>query len=816
MKSEVPKLAGKRLLCHCKLGDACHGDVLIECFIQLHPRAYVVGVTAEPPSEAVALAAARAREECEPDTDTDFDEDAAPPGSGWRGRGEPLWTGRAGKARELQDGAGLCSPGRWRVEDRRYPSSNIWTTISNAVWECAVAWGKPELFEALSRGEVAAIPFASSEVLRLRGYIVDLLKNSGHLSEDQPGDRQHATPRWRLFGAMLAAAQDPDAAGIREFVRGVPIGVGVKLPRLPALYKRKTRWSLEAQWVPEKEEPSTGEVWLANYRSTANFLPQLRKALQADVDGGLIEKLTSTEARRRYGSKLRVGSLGALFKNFDAEGVPVVRVVQDGTRGVDVNSRIRVRDQDVGPLPQDIKRVTRAQADAGSEFSGLIVDVKGAHRLVPVRTEDWGYMACSLNEEDTVYVNKVGTFGFSSAAYWWGRAGGALTRLHHYVVGKRAPLWLLLVADDMYESAAGPYRTPALLTGMIIAAVLDVPLSWHKIKGGSVVHWVGYELLLAEHSVGITVSRASWAVGWCAGLLKKRVVDVSELEEGLGRLSFISGMLDWDRAFLQPLYAFVALEGRGARCPLPPYVQLALSYLVESLPHRRHIHCATRAAPSHEALRVDAHASEGSVGLGGWAPFREADGKLSKFKARWFSVEITPDNAPWAFAKYGQTYRLIASLEALAVLLAVKHLLPQGLANGSEHTVALTRVLTDNRGNGHVLTKLSTSKFPISAVVMELAFTLKSIGLQADVCWVPREANAEADSLSNADTSGFNEELRVHIDLKTEKWHFFDRAISLGESFFADAASRRNEGHVPIQLRRKKRREERLRAKDPW
>ena len=122
LKSEVPKLTGKRLLCHCKLGDACHGDVLIECFIQLHPRAYVVGVTAEPPSEAVALAAARAREECAPDTDTDFDEDAAPPGSGWRGRGEPLWTGRAGKARELQDGAGLCSPGRWRVEDRRYPS----------------------------------------------------------------------------------------------------------------------------------------------------------------------------------------------------------------------------------------------------------------------------------------------------------------------------------------------------------------------------------------------------------------------------------------------------------------------------------------------------------------------------------------------------------------------------------------------------------------------------------------------------------------------------------------------------------------------
>ena len=28
------------------------------------------------------------------------------------------WSGRAGRHRGLQDGAGLCSPGRWRVDDR--------------------------------------------------------------------------------------------------------------------------------------------------------------------------------------------------------------------------------------------------------------------------------------------------------------------------------------------------------------------------------------------------------------------------------------------------------------------------------------------------------------------------------------------------------------------------------------------------------------------------------------------------------------------------------------------------------------------------
>ena len=34
-----------------------------------------------------------------------------------------------------------------------------------------------------------------------------------------------------------------------------------------------------------------------------------------------------------------------------------------------------------------------------------------------------------------VYLNKVGTFGASSAGYWWGHAGGANMILGHYMVG---------------------------------------------------------------------------------------------------------------------------------------------------------------------------------------------------------------------------------------------------------------------------------------------------------------------------------------------------------------------------------------------
>ena len=35
---------------------------------------------------------------------------------------------------------------------------------------------------------------------------------------------------------------------------GVPIGVGVRMPRLPAIYTRKKRWRIEAQATPAGKE----------------------------------------------------------------------------------------------------------------------------------------------------------------------------------------------------------------------------------------------------------------------------------------------------------------------------------------------------------------------------------------------------------------------------------------------------------------------------------------------------------------------------------------------------------------------------------
>ena len=92
------------------------------------------------------------------------------------------------------------------------------------------------------------------------------------------------------------------------------------------------------------------------------------------------------------------------------------------------------------------------------------------------------------------------------------------------------------------------------------------------------------------------------------------------------------------------------------------------------------------------------------------------------------AAKITPDNSPWAFQRDGKAYRVIATLEALGLLLAF------GPGERLDDTPLKVQVpaFTDNKGNGHVINKLCT-------VVMELAAQAELRGVRMDVEWTPRE-----------------------------------------------------------------------------
>ena len=155
----------------------------------------------------------------------------------------------------------------------------------------------------------------------------------------------------------------------------------------------------------------------------------------------------------------------------------------------------------------DIKAWLAEQASEGGPHFGLVYDVSHAHRQIPVVPSDWGRLACQLKgmaaetarlareesaEEarrtrgakkpssrpsvaafseaqlkEVIRTNRVGTFGVSSAGYWWGRAGALLVRLTHYLTPPFLAVQLLLYADDGLATGRGSWFDGALLLPLI-------------------------------------------------------------------------------------------------------------------------------------------------------------------------------------------------------------------------------------------------------------------------------------------------------------------------------------------------------------
>ena len=251
--------------------------------------------------------------------------------------------------------------------------------------------------------------------------------------------------------------------------------------------------------------------------------------------------------------------------------------MMDGTHGVDVNRRIRVRDQDLCPVAADVKRVQRAQADELACW-GLAIDVKEAHRLPLIHRADWKFQACRARRDGPIYIYKCGVFGLSCIAYWWSRIGGALVRLTHLIAKPEDGLWLLLMADDLKAESTGERPKRSILFVILLWLAVGVPLSWGKIQGGRRLNWIGYDVQLDTLSVGISEGRARWAIEWLLRVSRDGFTDVEEFRSALGRLGFIVSALEWEKPFLAPLFNFCSRYKRGGLQSVPLYIRIVTKF----------------------------------------------------------------------------------------------------------------------------------------------------------------------------------------------------------------------------------------------
>ena len=267
----------------------------------------------------------------------------------------------------------------------------------------------------LAAGRIESSPFRPEAMQRLRKELASMTPDPDlamSIPERQPFYLHLLSQSLRELGDPVWAIL---TQGEECFARGVPLGDEKPLERVPQVFRArvKERRLDESAYNPDMD----------NYTSAELSGDQL-EALSEEALGRMFPS-TEAAVAEEYGSgKLLISAMGAIEK---ANGD--IRPIHDGTHGVHLNSSIKVLDRLEVPGPDEILECVAVSQEMREAVFGISADVSSAHRLVPIRRADWpklGYRARS--NDRVVWLNTVGTFGISSAAYWWSRLFGCVGR----------------------------------------------------------------------------------------------------------------------------------------------------------------------------------------------------------------------------------------------------------------------------------------------------------------------------------------------------------------------------------------------------
>ena len=300
----VPSLSGKRLVCHCSKGQSCHGDILVKKFVELFPGAYDRNAPEQrPPTSSELNLRATHREEQPSDDGSSADENVPEKGAGWTGVGPPLQVGVGYSSRDYCDGQGLRSPGRWRVESRRYPCTTHWKKVMAKFAKFVDARCTPSLLMKLAMGKVETCPFDDNEIAELKENVVAGLASDGFELHRQQGDREDVPIDFRLLGLLLSAPDDPEV-GLGSFAQGVRVGPGSRMPRFPALYDRRRNGGWYLRRTPgaylEEEGHESESSWRRNYATLLPLSKEVMDVLTDQTRRGQLIRLSEEEAKIRF------------------------------------------------------------------------------------------------------------------------------------------------------------------------------------------------------------------------------------------------------------------------------------------------------------------------------------------------------------------------------------------------------------------------------------------------------------------------------------------------------------------------------------
>ena len=712
----------------------------------------------------------------------------------------------------MVDGLGLNSPGTRPAGHRGVCLEKEGVALSKAFWEEVDSFmhgmsktQRLRLFSELALGRRASSPFA--ELLggirdRLDEVVVGMQVDPGR----RPGDRpsEIAFRRLRAWAVLIG---DADSRFLEDMAStGVSLGVRGEIPWVEPVYEKKDKRAEDFAPPVWNEDDKTANL-RSNYSSARDHMEKVKRHIEADVEKGWMIRVPLAAAQEEYGEDLQVASLGGVPKDKEWNDV---RVVHDGTHGLQVNTQIHQPNKMTFPQFDDVDCAMRAlRSDNPAARALLAFDVKSAHRLIPIHRRDWGLQACRLDQEDEVLLNTRGTFGVASAAFWWGRVASLVFRVFHRLLPPHAVFYLLLFADDGLILLGGEEYMRWAFGMFLFLDLMEVPLSWGKTRGGWQVEWIGYSLDLKGWRIGISDKKLDWLRQWSMWARTVGRMLGREFKAGLGRMGFLAGAAKYARPFLAPLYASSARVPGGGFFELHFATKLAIRFFEEMVALEPMRPLSQEPSVLGEVFRVDAMADQTGIAIGGW----ETSETLETKEARWFHVKLDRKNAPYLYLK-GEPFKTISTSELLAVTVAVIVFGQDSTWHSGAGRVSITG-FTDNLSNAFLLDKFLTTKFPASLILMELACQLEKYKLDLSLAWVPREQNEPADDLSKGRFHLFDEGRRIEVDVDNLPfvvlYKLMDAAMELDEEVKIKKASKGpgpNLGKTPP--------EERLRLTQPW
>ena len=485
-----------------------------------------------------------------------------------------------------------------------------------------------------------------------------------------------------------------------------------------------------------------------NYSSVVGHEQVLLNQFREEEALGMMFELDIKVARANY-PNLHLAAQGSLRKGDDSW-----RVLHDGTHGVRLNNRIVIEDRTRMPTSSDIRSCMEECAESGGRYLSLQADVRKAHRRVLHRKEDWPLLGLSL-EEGRCWINRVGTFGLSTASYWWGRLAALAGRLTWAILDTNHDLFQLIYADDLRWMAAGPQACKLLLFCLLVWKMIGSPFKHSKLQFGTEMEWIGFWIDMTNFQLGMSVKHVEWLAKVLKDLVDGKPCLIRDLLQFIGRLGFSTGALEFGKPFMGPLYTWASAVPSGTYMSVPAAIRVLMHWFLARLQSGGAVTSTRRTKGSMLLFKADAKGARGYCVLGGYMVSDDGGSR-----GPWFSLKVLECEAPWLF-KEGEGSRRIATTEMLSSLLCL-WLFTSEVVAGSSGGIGLTG-LTDNAGNAFILSKMCTTKLPVAPVLLEMAKLMFDHRLNFTLSWVRRDDNTQADALTNEDFSGVDLSKRINI-----------------------------------------------------